>query len=144
MPRLTLSQASEPRKGVILMVVIIMLTLFAVVGLTFYLYSGSEATSSRIFRESYNIDDLRPDESTKELIKFAIAQVVFGPDDVANPWSALRGWDLCRDMYGWNSDNPGSNIYAFNGTGRLHFPSPFGPSVPDDFKLINYMAFLNA
>ena len=40
-----------PRQGVILLVVVIMLTLFLVVGLSFVLYAESEATASRIYRE---------------------------------------------------------------------------------------------
>jgi hypothetical protein len=149
MPRLKVSQASEPRKGVILMIVIILLTLFAVVGLTFYLYSGSEETSSRIFREAYNIDDLRPDESVKDLLNFSLGQFIYDTNDQINPWSGIRGWSLARDMFGWKSDFAAAadtSIYPFNGTGRLHFSSPptLGPLVPDDFNLINYTAFLDA
>jgi flagellar basal body-associated protein FliL len=43
------------RRGVILLVVILMLALFTIIGLAFLLYSESEATASRIFREArYN------------------------------------------------------------------------------------------
>ena len=53
-----LSSAAR-RKGVILLVVITLLTLFAVVGLTFVLYAESEATSARTFREAQNLEDIQ-------------------------------------------------------------------------------------
>ena len=119
--------APAPRKGVILLVVIILLTLFAVVGLTFVLYSDSSATSGRIYRESFTVLNLRPDESPSVLLNFGLSQIIFPVDDNQNPYTALRGWDLARDMYGWDDDFPTrangtavNNTLPFNGTGRLH------------------------
>src|SRR5260370_41588767 len=109
----------DPRKGVILIVVIVLLTLFAVIGLTFMLYADAQATSSRIFKEAYNLDDDRPDESPYALLNFALGQLLYDTDDKNNPYSGLRGHSLARTIYGWDSDAPGSNIYPFNGTGRL-------------------------
>ena len=46
-------QRKRRRKGIILLVVISLLTLFAVVGLSFVLYSEGSANSARIWREEY-------------------------------------------------------------------------------------------
>jgi flagellar basal body-associated protein FliL len=45
-------QRANDRRGIILMVILAVLTLFALVGLTFVLYSDSEATTARIAREA--------------------------------------------------------------------------------------------
>src|SRR5262249_29422166 len=47
--------ANPSRPGVVLLIVVILLALFAVVGLGFMLYAESEATASRIYRESQAI-----------------------------------------------------------------------------------------
>ncbi len=143
-----------PREGVILIVVIVLLTLFAVIGLTFVLYSDAEATASRLFREAQNLDDDRPDESPLALLNFGLGQLVFDVDDtkLAQKNSAIRGHSLARNMYGWNTDFitdpvtfPFSNLYPFNGTGRLHTGpgSYLNPYNLDDHFLINYMYFAN-
>src|SRR5262249_62280074 len=72
-----------------------------------------------------------------------------GPDDHSGVSSAFRGHSWARNMYGANSGRspaalaqPTANLVPFNGTGRLHGPSPFGKLIPglpvDDYQLINY------
>ncbi len=127
----------RPRKAMILLVVIALLTLFAIIALTFVLYSESSATSSRIFREAVHPSVGGPDEPVDLMLKFSLGQLLFGVDDQSGVYSALRGHDLGRDFYGFNYNwtpptppattptiTPLNNVNAFNGTGRLHWPNP--------------------
>ncbi|MBY0523188.1 MAG: hypothetical protein K2R98_07305 [Gemmataceae bacterium] len=113
------------RPGVILLVVITLLTLFAVVGITFVIYAQAEASSARICREAETLQ--RPDMDPELLLSYFLGQFLYDTD---NPKSALRGHSLARTMYG----KPG-NTTAYNGTGRLH------TAAPDEYYLVNYAQF---
>src|SRR6266446_4844215 len=124
------------RRGIILLVVLAFLTLFAVVGLSFVLYADAEATSSRIYRESE--DFVPPDPDPRPFFAYFLGQVNYDvSDDDTGVYSALRGHSLLRSIYGMNDQ--GGNYSPFSGTGRLHASSPF-PGV-DDYQLINYTFF---
>src|SRR4051794_32220079 len=99
---MTLHRASSgpPRRGVILLVVVLMLALFLVVGLSFVLYAESEATASRIYRET---PADKADVPPEQLLAWALGQLIYPvPDDVGGALSALRGHELARTMYGWH------------------------------------------
>src|SRR6266511_3345480 len=94
---------SPPRRGVILLVVVALLTLFAVVGLTFQLYANAQAASARLAREAEC--PTRPDVDPEVLLAYFLGQLVYDAgDDEPGVCSALRGHGLARSMYGWNSD----------------------------------------
>src|SRR6516225_5220440 len=131
-----------PRRGMVLLVVIALLTLFAVVGLSFVLYANSAATSARLFRESES--HARPDLEPELLFSYLLGQLIFDvPDDERGVYSALRGHSLARSMFGYNDE--ASNDVPFNGTGRLRgyrFNLPgLGPQEQEDFYLVNYTYF---
>jgi hypothetical protein len=152
-----------PRRGVILLVVLALLTLFAIVGISFVFYADAAAASSRIFREAESDD--RPDVDPERLFTYFLGQLVYDvPDDETGIYSCLRGHSLARNMYGLNyNKSPGSpiqyddqnqlpiNQVPFNGTGRLHTRLPVaGAEAPgsynnpfklDDYNLINYTYF---
>ncbi len=146
---------SDERRAVILMVVLALLTLFAILGITFVLYADSEATSARIAREAEN--QPRADMDAEQALAFALGQLIYDvPDSQAGLGSGLRGHSLARTMYGFNYSMtapnvviPGSNSVPFNGVGRLHYsntlgvwtPQPGAASPPDDYTLINYTWF---
>jgi hypothetical protein len=153
--------ASPRRRAVILMVVLVLLTLFAIVGLAFVLYAESEGEASRVYRESttsINLIDISPDS----LAGYGFGQFIFGVNDQplattgatgpfpTGPWSAMRGYDLGRDLWGWDSDDPGSNISPFNGVGRMHNPviapsPPYPPGTvifPDEHATISYVPYI--
>src|SRR5262245_35040962 len=117
------------RRGVILIVVLALLTLFAIMGLTFVLYSDSEATSSRIFKEAG--PQVRERDQLKAAVdsvwKLFLGQLIYDVSDTDNSatggppigvHSAIRGHSLARSLYGWS---PGQlNDKPYSGTGRLH------------------------
>jgi hypothetical protein len=145
------STTSEARRGVILMVVLALLTLFAIVGLSFVLYAQAEADASRIFREDKTLRQLR--ESPDRMWSFALSKLIYDDyDDATGVFSALRGHSLARSMYGFdnyldpnNNNALVPNQTAFNGTGRnvlATVTQPFG-NTTNETQLINYTYFPN-
>ncbi len=146
--------ASPRRRAVILMVVLVLLTLFAVVGLAFVLYANAQADDARAYRETPpTFPTSQPNERADSFINYALGQLLYGVPDPVGAYpdgaaSALRGYEFARDIYGWNADNKATNIYPFNGVGRLHNPitlpsPPFLPNTTiDDHNLLNYQPFL--
>ncbi len=146
------SNAGRPptRRGVILLVVLSLLLLFAVVGLSFVFYADREAFSARLFREAQ--DQTRSDMDPELLGAFFLGQMLYDArDDSSGVDSALRGHGLLRGMYGLDYTVGANgtfhllnNTVAYNGAGRLHFPSVFArsPDAPatarDDYYLVNY------
>jgi hypothetical protein len=146
---------SDERRAVILMVVLALLTLFAILGITFVLYADSEATAARIFREAES--QQRADIDPEQALAFILGQLIYDvPDTQAGAGSGLRGYSLARSMYGFNYTMtvpplvvPGSNAVPFNGVGRLHYantlgvwtPQPGAAAPPDDYTLVNYTWF---
>jgi hypothetical protein len=136
-------QGAEPRRGIILLVVLALLTLFAIAGLTFVLYADQEATTARIAADAET--NVLPDMEPELAFSYALGQLLYGaPDDTVpgdfGVYSSLRGQDLSTNLYGWLYDpkNPTANApndKPFSGTGRLHYPSALGQ---DDYNLINY------
>jgi hypothetical protein len=136
-----------PRRGIALIVVLLMLALFAAVGLAFVLYAQSEATASRYYREAKSHD--QPDVNPEVLADYFLEQLIYDADDATGIYSAMRGHSLARLMYGWDADNPTSNGTPFNGTGRLHerlsLPDGDGKLMElDGYDLINYTCFRKA
>jgi hypothetical protein len=130
---------NKERRAVILMVVLSLLTLFAIVGITFVLYADAEAVSARIAREAQTAQ--RADLEPELALALFLSQFIYdAPDTVSGAGSALRGHSLARTMYGYNySGNP--NIHPFNGVGRLHYAN--AALNADDYTLINYTWFSN-
>lgn len=145
--------AAEARRGIILLVVVALLTLFAIVGLSFVLYAEAEARAAQTARETEQ--PVRPDGDPELLFSYFLGQLLYDvPDDTTGVYSAMRGHSLARSMYGCTYDLQGSqilpadNVVPFNGTGRLKTgtrPFPMTGTAlfnRDDYDLINYTYFV--
>src|SRR5690349_11904314 len=111
--RPTHRQPLPRRRGVILMVVLILLTLFALVGLAFVFYAQSQAEAARIAREAEDRNDaLQPDVSPEVLLAEFLRQAIYdlpemdGSGYTAPYLSALRGHSIVRAIYGYNPTSP--------------------------------------
>ena len=146
------SHPAPSRRGLILLVVLCLLALFAIIGIAFVLYAESQATAARLAREAEqpSCSDVDPEL----LLAYFMHQLVYGTSDSngidRNPYSALRGQDLMRNMFGGRITPPngnvgpwGTNLTPYNGTGRLHTSGAtcLNPWGIDDFDLVNYQYF---
>jgi hypothetical protein len=119
------TRSGDRRRGVILMVVLALLTLFAILGLSFVFYSDAEATSARIFREAQSVGSGNdPNAITAAMTAAAwpqiLGQIIYDVnDDDFGVLTVLRGHSLGRTMYGWNDAATALNDKPYNGTGRL-------------------------
>lgn len=141
------------RKGMILYVIVVLVTLFLVVGMCFVLLAESQATASRIYREAAVYRDDYP--TPQEMFGWALGSLIYDAtdgQDVMAPdgrYNAIRGHSLARNMYGWNYTAAGGvltgvgNNTPFNGAGRLHMTganavNPWAASLGlDDYDLPN-------
>src|ERR1700731_3912151 len=94
----------DARRAVILMVVLALLTLFAVLGLSFVLYANAQSKSSDILlaaEESVGASAVA-DISTDTVATAVFTALLYPQDDVTGIYSAYRGYDMARAMYGYN------------------------------------------
>lgn len=139
----------DRRRGVVLLVVLAMLTLFATLAMAFVTLSENTTMQFALSKGEQTVT--RPDPDL--LFDYAFKQLLF---DTRNRDSAIWGQSLVRNMYG-NSGN-----IPFNGSGRLHrqglsplitdpatgavmsrplytvpVPAPTTPVPPDHYYLFN-------
>jgi hypothetical protein len=142
MYRAAFTASPEARRGIILLVVLFMLTLFAIAGLSLVLYANAEATAARTHSEAANFR--QPDMEPEVAFSYFLGQLIYDClDDETGIYSALRGHSLARNMYGLNTVfDPARNRWVlqnpfvpYHGPGRLHFAGPLGI---DDYVMVNY------
>jgi hypothetical protein len=122
---------SSPRAGVALIVVVSMLTLFAIAALGFVFYAESQSTVSRYSREAQQ--PLTADVDPELLLAYFLGQVIYDTDD---PHSALRGHSLAASMYG-----PSTEYHPYGGYGKLGGNTTVGGFTLDNRHAINYTKF---
>ena len=150
------ARGRQERRGAVLLIVLVILTIMATLGLAFMVYAESEAVSAAAFKTQaeFRTPDLDPEMACSMFLQ----QFLFDcRDDASGMASALRGHSLYRNMYGLNYNfNPDGtvtfvgNTVPFNGTGRLHWTYGVTPGgsrgrdrqIPsDDYDLPNYTNF---
>src|SRR5688500_17846216 len=120
------SGRAAKRGGVILLIVMAMLALFASVALTFVFYAESEANIARTARQGEGL--FKADVEPELLLKHFLGQFIYDTD---NEYSALRGYSLGRTLFGGDPDREtsgvatGKNGVPFNGVGSLEFTQNF-------------------
>src|SRR5437870_3689247 len=85
------------RPGIILLVVMAMLVLFATVALSFVYYAEAEATASRYASQAQTQSQAEVDPEA--LLSYFLSQFIYDTDNI---YSAMRGHSLARSMYGAN------------------------------------------
>lgn len=147
------TSAGASRQGIVLLLVLAMLTLFASLALSFVFYAEAEANAAQVTRDSLTL--FLPDADPEELLAYFLGQVIYDTD---NPYSALRGHSLARTLYGYNPNGNttlnGTNAMPFNGFGRAHYTIPVAGNtsatvvrvppvkVPfDNYNFINHQDF---
>jgi hypothetical protein len=146
---------SEPRRGVILLIVLTMLALFAIIGISFALYASAEAESSRIAREAETKTqpDIDPELALSLFLQQFLYDVKYDDSDHGLS-SGLRGTSLARLMYSYNEQggpNPNPDTIPWSGVGRqqsqpgaqVTFLDAKGNPLPPQqlSQLINYTYF---
>lgn len=125
------------RRGAILLIVLTMLALFAVVGLSFVLYSESEATAARIHKMSRTVpsDDAPPDSTP--YANAVLGQILFPVGDTGDATlSGFRGHDQTTMVYG---NRPGDlNYIPYNGIGGFNETVGLPSGGLSRMQIINY------
>jgi len=119
---------NAPRRGVILIVVLALLTLFAIVGITFVMVAGASAEKQRILRDAAGGDTGPPftDDGTAAFRAFLSGLIYDVADDATGLQSSIRGHSLVATMYGrYGAQFPlqGGATVAWNGIGTFSEPA---------------------
>lgn len=93
----------QSRRGMILLVVMAVLSFFAILGMTFILMTGKNRDSAETAQLAAQ-NSKTAGNSPQDLLEEGIMQVLVGPPD-GNTVSALLDCDLIGDMYGGASDD---------------------------------------
>jgi hypothetical protein len=89
------------RRAVVLLVVLVILTMFAVIGLAFMFYADSDSTMASAYRDSTPVPS--GDVDPELAFQLFLQQLLYDCYDDPQGWySSMRGQSLMRSMYGGN------------------------------------------
>ncbi len=114
---------SRSRSGMILLVVMSVLALFAVMGMTFILFTGRNRESAEAALK-YAPEAKTTGNSPQELLEEGIMQVIAGrsTDNTVSPIQSSLS--LLGDMYGTGTPTKGNGVFSKNAaTGLITFPA---------------------
>ncbi len=117
-----LARRPTPRQGVVLLVVMVMLALFAAVALSFVFYAESQANQMNLAMQVEN--NTNADADPEYLLSYFMSQLIYDTDNI---FSTIRGHSLASTLYG-RIDPLGPKIVKtvpFSGSGRQ--PVKLGP-----------------
>jgi hypothetical protein len=133
----TTATLHDRRQGIVLLVVMAMLALFATVALSFVFYAESEATSARFGSQAQTL--AQADAEPELLLSYFLSQLIYDTDNV---YSSMRGHSLARGMYSYDPLN--LNEVPFNGIGRYRstiMNPAAGGTKKSSVAMINYTDF---
>jgi hypothetical protein len=135
------ARATSRRNGMVLLVVMAMLALFASVAISFVYYAESEAEAAHLARQAQEKD--QADVDPELLAAYFLNQLLYPTD---NLYSAMRGWDMATSIFGSNKVALNHLPYVGGGREKLSYPVPgFGKNNDgtdvDNFQLINYTKY---
>ena len=128
------------RRGAILVVVLALLTMFALIALSFLFLAIAEAEIARLHKEAAAGRGggppaaPNPDAYVNQCLAGLIFDVAY--TDVLN---SVRGHSLARGMYGWHGGAPLTNLTPYSGIGPFHEASTAGI---DSARWVNYSAIM--
>ncbi len=133
----SLSTPTTKRKGIILLVVLAMLTLLAIIGITFVMYGTNMEAISDAAVEAESADTLKRFDPTsgsgnmvispKTAMELFLGQLVYDSGDTKGKWSSIRGHSLARDMYGY-LENSNTTLTLDKPFGGLGYGNPLTPN----------------
>ena len=130
------------RRGAILIVVLALLSLFALVGITFVLVANQQAENQRIKRDAAGPDSGPPfvDDGQTTFALYLSELLYDAADSGAGLQSSIRGHDLMTLMWG-GQYSTGATV-AWNGVGNFSqsvdgLPG-VGPGVVDRRTMVNF------
>jgi hypothetical protein len=132
------------RRGTILVVVLALLTIFAVIGIAFVFYSDGEMVAARYAREAENRNGqmIPSPPAFDQHAEQALNSVIFGadPTDPNAQFNFLRGHDLLTGIYGAHGK---ATAVPYSGAGTLHenlakLPDTALAAVSDRAHVVNH------
>jgi len=108
------TKKAQKRPGVILLVVLAMLTLLAIIGITFVMYATSLEQCSEAALDEQKAD-FRPRFDQDAALSMFLGQFVYDVEDnTTGQYSVLRGHSLARDLYGYQAANNGQVTFPLD------------------------------